>query len=383
VIYLDHHAATPLSPRAEARIGEVRAQAWANPSSIHAAGRAARKVLETARDEVAQALGGSPNDVVFTSGGTEACNLGVLGLGLGRGSQGGPGSYGGPAKHVLASRTEHPAVLRAVEELGARGAKVEWIAPDGLLDAVTAKASPETLVTAQWVNHETGTLWPVESVVAAARAAGARIFVDACQAFGKVPVRVSTLDADAVAVAAHKLGGPAGAGALWVSRAVDVPPMILGGAQERGRRAGTPDVVTLAGFGAAALGVEERVVSMPVIGIMRDALEAGLVELGAMINGHPAAATRAPRVATAVNASFKGWKGESLVAALDLEGVCISAGPACSSGVSAPSPVVTALHPDEPWRAGSSVRFSFGPESNAGDVPVVLAALRAILARKT
>lgn len=366
MIYLDHHAATPLSPTARAALEEALG-AWGNPASVHAEGRRARAVLERARDRVASALVARAADVILTGGGTEACNLGVLGLGRG-------------ARRVVTTAVEHPAVAQAVRRLEAAGAEVVRIgAPSGAVpdpEACPAALGPETLVAMQWVNHETGTILPVASWAAACRATGARLFVDGTQALGKLAVSVELLDADALAVAAHKIGGPAGAGALWLRRGCEVEPVLAGGAQERGRRPGSPDVLAAAGFGGACLDLAARRDSLDAIGRRRDRLEAELLALGAVRN-----AADAPRVATVSSVAVPGWTGDALVAALDIEGVCAASGAACSSGVSEPSPVIAAMHPEEAWRASSTLRLSLGPETTDEDVERAMTVIRGVLAR--
>lgn len=358
-VYLDHHAATPLEPEVLEAMARAHHEAWANPSSAHAAGRAARRVLEDARSRVASAIGARPADVVLTSGGTEACNLGVLGL--------------GPVRRALVTSLEHPAVAVAAAALGAELRELsllDGIAPDALpLEGVD-------LVCAQWVNHETGTVLPVERWAAQCRGAGVRLFVDACQALGKLPVDVGALGATAVAFAASKIGGPCGAGALYVERGVHVAPRALGGAQERGRRAGTPDVAALAGFGAACEVLPRRLAAMPEVARRRDRLEATLGVHGP-ING-----AGGPRVATVTNVSPRGWNGARLAAALDVEGVRVSHGAACSSGLDAPSAVIAAMYPEDPRRAEAALRVSLGPATSDGDVDAALAALGAVLARR-
>lgn len=367
MIYLDHHAAGPVSPGATAAMDRARSDGWANPSSIHAAGQRARAVLEGAREAVGAALGAKAADVVLTSGGTEAVNLGVFGLVKGM-------------TRIVTTDIEHPAVLESVRRLEAGGMTVTklhfagGLAPDP--SALSALVDDRTLVAIQWINHETGTVLPVAKYVAAAVARGARVVVDATQAFGKVPVDVTALGAHAVAVASTKIGGPAGAGALWVRRGVDIDPLFAGGAQERGRRPGSPDAVTQAGFGAAAAEVPSRLASMPAIARLRDRLEATLVALGGEVNG-----AEGPRAATVVNASFRGWRGEALVAALDLEGIAAASGAACSSGLSAPSPVLRALYPNAPWRAESALRLSLGPTTSEDDVARSVAILTRVIPR--
>jgi cysteine desulfurase len=202
------------------------------------------------------------------------------------------------------------------------------------------------------------------------------LFVDATQALGKVPVKVAASGADLVAIASHKIGGPSGAGALWVRRGLQVAPLVLGGAQERGRRAGSPPLSCLVGFGGACALLRDRLAAQGRLEALRNRVEAAFIDLGALIN-----ADAGPRVSTVVNMSMRGWSGAELVAALDLEGVCVSAGAACSSGLVQPSPVLRAMYPEAPWRADSAVRFSFGVETVESDIEFALAAARRVLAR--
>lgn len=365
MIYLDHHAATPLVPAARAAMQRAR-EAHGNPASAHRAGREARRHLEEGRASVAAAVGASPADVVLTSGGTEACNLGVFGLAAG-------------IRNIVTTSVEHPAVARSVERLEGEGATVERLpTPGGLspeLAAVASMVGTDTLVVVQWVNHETGSVFDVAAISSWARERGARVFVDACQALGKLPVDVSRLGADAVAFVSAKMGGPAGAGALWARRGVELLAVLAGGEQERGRRPGSPDHVVHAGFGAACRELPGRLASMAAVGRRRDRLEQQLVGLGAEVNG-----AEGIRVATCTNVSVPGWRGEILAAALDVEGVCASAGAACSSGVAAPSPVVRAMHAD-PWRAEATLRTSLGPASSDVDIERALEVVEMVLRR--
>jgi cysteine desulfurase len=203
---------------------------------------------------------------------------------------------------------------------------------------------------------------------------GACLVVDASQAFGKVPA-VAALG-DALVVAAHKVGGPAGAGALWVRRTRPLEPLLRGGSQERGRRPGAPDVLAHVGFGAACDVLPERLAALPRLAALGARLADGAVAQGGVLNGG-----EGPRVPTAVNVSFRGAKGAELVAALDLEGVAVASGAACSSGVTGPSPVLLAMHRDEPWRASSALRLSLGPETTERDIRAALTALEKVMAR--
>jgi cysteine desulfurase len=231
-------------------------------------------------------------------------------------------------------------------------------------------------VALQWVNHETGTILPVAEYARVCREADVPLFVDATQALGKEPVDVEAMGADAVAFAAHKMGGPAGAGALWVRRGRELSSLLAGGAQERGRRAGSPDVLAHVGFGAACGALGQRLAEQPRLAELGRHLSAKLGALGGVAN-----ATEGPRAATAISAAFQGRRAEELVAALDLEGVCAAAGPACSSGLSGASAVLKVMHPEEPWRAEASLRFSFGPETTETDIEIAAVAVQTVLAR--
>jgi len=369
-VYMDHHAATPLDPRVHAGLFEL-SDHWANPSSVHAEGRRSRALIERAREQIAHAIDAQASDLVLTSGGTEACNLAVLALLAAR-----------PGAHVVTTEIEHPAVAEPIAQLEQSGqVRVTRLPvlhgrapePAQLLAAI----EPATALCAiQWVNHETGTLQPIAAYAEVCRSAGVLLFVDATQAFGKLPISMRELDLDLLALASHKIGGPAGAGALWVKRGLDVAPLVRGGGQERGRRAGTPDVRSLAGFGLASELVPERIADMPRVAGLRDRLEAALLELGARRN-----APEGARVATATNVFWPGRRSDVMVSALDLEGLAVSAGAACSSGKSEPSPVLRATHPEEPARSESSTRFSLGLETSEIDVDFAMQCCAAVVAR--
>ena len=371
-VYLDHHAATPISVPVRRAMEEALEVAWANPSSAHRDGQRARAMLEQARKQVGTSLGVTPIDVVFTSGGTEACNLGVLGA---------AGAASKPDHlDVHTTSIEHPAVQASIDELQSLGARIVRHAlhtAEGLRSCAEAVATSRAqarvpFVIAQAVNHETGTCIDVEAL---RRETGDVLgFVDASQALGKVDVAWSKLGF-CVAIAGAKIGAPS-VGALYVPRGMQLQARALGGGHERGRRAGTPDVVTIAGLGAACAALPSRLEAQRSIVRFRDELEALLVASGGVVNG-----AEWPRVATVVNASFRGWRGATLVPALDLEGLSVSAGAACSSGVDAPSPVLRALYRDEPWRATSALRVSLGPETSEADVAFAMGALKRVLSR--
>ena len=263
-----------------------------------------------------------------------------------------------------------------------RGLRMSWlevpegVPPDAQAFAKLLEPGSTALVAVQAVNHETGTLLPVAEYAAACRAAGALCFVDATQALGKVPLDVASLGADLIALASHKIGGPAGAGALWVRRGVVLGSRQYGGGQERGRRAGTPDVLAQVGFAAACGLLAERLAAQPRIAQLRDQLQTALTAARAIVN-----AGAGPRVATACNMYFPGMRADTLSAALDLEGLAVSAGAACSSGKSEPSPVLLAMYAGEPARASASLRFSFGPQTTEIDVKYGLDSVLRVAAR--
>ncbi len=365
-IYLDFNATAPLLPAVGTAMTQAITEAMAgaaNPSSIHAEGRRARDHVERARDQVARLVGRPREQVVLTSGGTEANALGVLGLAAVAEQRGRP-------RVVAAAAIDHPSLRGAVAGLVARGWRRQPIdvAGDGAL--VPAAFAGVGLVVLAAVNHELGTVADPQ-LAAAARAAGALIHVDAVQAAGKLSLE--TIDADALVVSAHKLGGPQGVGALAL--AIDEGlPLLEAGHQERGRRPGTENTLGIVGFGAAAAAADPT--GWPAVTALGDRLEAGLRAL-ADVRIHGGGALR---VGGTINAGFAGARGESIVIALDLAGVAVSTGAACTSGSVQPSPVLLALGL-APEQAREAVRFSLGRTTTADDIDAVLARLPAIVAR--
>jgi len=357
-IYLDFNATAPLVPAARTAMLEALTDRGGNPSSIHAEGRVARDRIERARDRVASLVGRPREQIVFTSGGTEANALGVQALATVAEARGLP-------KVVVTTRLEHPSLLGAVRSLAARGWSIEHaqVSESG----ITPPAVTPGLVAAAWVNHELGAI--VAPVLAAwARDTGALVHVDAVQAIGKG----FELDADAIAISAHKLGGPQGAGALVSAH--EITPIVDGGHQERGRRPGTENAVGIVGFGAAAGALDAT--AWPAVVALGDRFEAGLVALGGVtIHG-----AGVPRVGGTINAGFAGARGESIVIALDLAGIAAATGSACTSGSIQPSPVLLGLGLS-PETARSAVRFSLGRTTTRDELDETLAALAAILPR--
>ncbi|HEY5933027.1 MAG TPA: cysteine desulfurase family protein [Kofleriaceae bacterium] len=351
-IYLDFNATAPLVSAARTAMLEALADAGGNPSSIHAEGRAARDRIERARDRVATRVGMPREHVIFTSGGTEANALGVATLAAAAEARGLP-------RICVTTRLEHPSLLGAVRALEGRGWSIEY--------AVAPPAVTPGLVAAAWVNHELGTL-VAPDLVAWARANGALVHVDAVQANGKG----AALDADAIAISAHKIGGPQGIGALVTAH--EVAPLIDGGHQERGRRPGTENAVGIVGFGAAAHALDEA--AWPAVAALGDHFEAGLLALGDVtIHG---AGQR--RIGGTINAGFAGARGESIVIALDLAGIAAATGSACTSGSVQPSPVLLGLGLSAD-AARSAVRFSLGRTTTRDELDHTLAVLAEILPR--
>ncbi|HVS30332.1 MAG TPA: cysteine desulfurase family protein, partial [Thermoanaerobaculia bacterium] len=359
-IYLDNNATTPVHPDVLMTLERSMREVYGNASSIHQEGQAARRVIEEARERVARLIGAAPRDLVFTSGGTESNNAAIFGA-AGEGGR----------HHIVTTAIEHPSVAEAVSELERRGARVTRIAPSpqGVVaaDEIIAAITPETgLVAAMLANNETGVIEPLAAVGEACRERSVHFHCDAVQAIAKIDVDAEALRCDTLAMSAHKMHGPKGIGALYVRRGLAMSPHLLGGAQERRRRAGTESVPLSAAFGAAAeiaLDTSWR----PVAAGLRDRLES---EARAMfpvtVNG--AGTERVPNTSSI---TFEGVDGEGLVIALDLSGVAVSTGSACSSGRVEPSRVLLAmgLTAEE---AKSTVRFSLSRLTRQAEVQRVI-----------
>ena len=363
-VYLDHNATTPVDPAVLEAMHPVLTGAFGNASSVHAAGRQALAAVESARRAVVAALGDPTAQVVFTSGGTEADNLAVLGAAEARAAVG---------RHVVLSAIEHQAVLQTADVLRRRGWEVT-IAPvdsTGLvdLDALARAVRPgTTLVSVMHANNEVGTIQPLAAIAAIAHAQGAWLHTDAVQSFGKIAVQAPALGADLLTISAHKFYGPKGVGALWMRRGVTVVPQQVGGPHEHGLRAGTLAVPNIVGMGKAVELAVERLGQWTAVARLRDHLATCLQQQipEVVLNGHPTA-----RVPNTVNLGFLGCEGEPLLIALDLDGVCVSTGAACSSGSTSPSHVLVAMGLPERQIQGS-IRFSLGLKTTADDVERVL-----------
>jgi cysteine desulfurase len=374
-VYLDHNATTPLDPDVLAAMTPFLTEGFGNPGSLHAWGQEARRALEGARTTVARALGaGDTASIVFTAGGTEADNLALLGVAAAQEQRG---------RHLIVSAVEHHAILNTAAHLARHGFEVTRLPVDaqGLLDPEDVRRAirPDTiLVSLMHGNNETGVLFPVGRVGRICRERGVTIHTDAVQSFGKFPLDVEALHLDLLSLSGHKIHGPKGIGALFIRRGTRMQPLLHGGAQERSRRAGTENVAAAVGLARATeLMLLDQEGASGRLADLRDRLERGLMASlpGVLRNGHPT-----ERLPHTTNLAFAGLEAESLVLALDLNGVGVSSGAACSSGSLEPSHVLTAMgFPRE--RVDGSVRFSLGRGTTPGEIDRVLKILPPIVER--
>ncbi|AJE82142.1 pyridoxal-phosphate-dependent aminotransferase [Streptomyces albus] len=378
--YLDHAATTPMLPEAiEALTAHLAVTG--NASSLHAAGRTARRTVEEARETLAASLGARPSEVVLTSGGTEADNLAVKGLYWSRKAE-------DPARtRVLASPVEHHAVLDAVDWLATHeGARVEYLPvdsygrvhPEALREALAREPSDVALATVMWANNEIGTVQPVRELAAVAAEFGVPLHADAVQAFGQLPVDFAASGLAAMTVSAHKIGGPYGIGALLLGRDHSPVPVLHGGGQERQVRSGTLDVPATAAFAVAArLAAERREEFAREIGALRDRLIEAVREAvpDAVLGGDPVG-----RLPANAHFSFPGCEGDSLLLLLDAQGIACSTGSACTAGIAQPSHVLLATGSD-PQLARGTLRFSLGHTSGQADVDALAKAIGPVVER--
>jgi cysteine desulfurase len=361
--YLDWNATAPLRPEAAAAISAALTRCG-NPSSVHRWGRMARQTVERARESVAALLGDvNPDGVVFVSGGTEANHLALLGA---------------ERERILVSDVEHDSVRYAFPGSEAIPVDRDGVVAVDTLDQMLAADDQPALVSVMYANNEIGVIQPVADIAAVARRHGALFHCDAVQAAGKLPLNVEEIGADLVSLSAHKLGGPAGIGALVVTGRLDLLPMFRGGRQERGKRAGTENLPGIAGFAAAAAAALEDITVYGRIRVLRDQLQEQIAEIApdAVVLG--AAAPRLPNTAAI---AMPGVAAETQVIALDLEGVMVSSGAACSSGKVGPSHVLAAMQV-EPELAGSTIRVSLGWNSSEEDIAHFLQAWTALYRRR-
>jgi cysteine desulfurase len=378
--YLDHAATTPMRPEAIAAMTEELAR-LGNPSSLHAAGRRARRVVEESREQLAEVFGARPSEVVFTSGGTEADNLAVKGLYWAR--------QDGPRRQVLTTSVEHHAVLDSVRWLeDTQGAEAIWlgvdadggVCPEALRAAISRAADQVAVVSVMWANNEVGTVQPVAELAAVAHEYGIPFHTDAVQAAAQLPVDFAASGADALAVSAHKLGGPVGVGALILARGVEPVPVLHGGGQERDVRSGTLDTPAIRAFAvAAATCAGRRAEESARLAALRDDLVRQVLAAvpDAVLNGAPPGPGRLPGNA---HFSFPGCEGDALLMLLDANGIACSTGSACTAGVAEPSHVLLAMGADDS-RARGSLRFSLGHTSTQDDVDALAVVIGEVVDR--
>ena len=373
-IYLDHSATTPVRPEVAEEMMKYLTDIWGNPSSVYSRGREARKGIDEAREKIAHSLGANPQEIIFTSGGTEADNFAVIGAAYANQKKG---------KHIITSSIEHHAVLDACKFLEKQGFEVTYlpVTPEGIVrveDFKKAVRQDTILTSVMHVNNEVGTIQPVEDIGRICREKGILFHVDAVQSFGKMPVNVDDLNADLLSVSAHKIYGPKGVGCLYIRRGTKVQKLFYGGGQERKKRPGTENVAGIVGFGKAAeLALREMNEEAEKLTKLRDKLIDGLKKRisDVKLNGHPV-----QRICNNVNVSFKYVEGESLLLSLDMKGIEASSGSACTSGSLEPSHVLQAMGVPYEFIHGS-VRMTLGKDNTEEDIDYVLEVFPGIVER--
>ncbi|MGA8035788.1 MAG: cysteine desulfurase family protein [Candidatus Acidiferrales bacterium] len=378
-VYLDHNATTPVDPGVLDTMQPYFSEAYGNASSIHSAGQRARAAVDAARDSVARLIGAKPSEIVFTSGGTEADNLALFGL-LETARSSSQSRW-----HLITTTIEHHAILNAAQQAATRAVDVTFIPVDasGVVDPEKIRAAlrPETfLISVMRANNELGTLQPIEEIARIAAEAGVYFHSDAVQAAGKLPLDVSQLGVDLLTVSAHKIYGPKGVGALYVRSGTPIAPQIFGGHHERDRRPGTENVPGIVGFGRAAAIASQSLAAgedAARMAQLRDKLERGILASvpGILVNGDPSR-----RISNTSNLAFDGVSGEALLIALDLLGISVSTGAACSSGAVEPSHVLLALGLTHA-QADSSIRFSLGRATTAAEIDYTIASVKRTVER--
>jgi cysteine desulfurase len=372
-IYFDHNATTPVAPAVIEAMSRALADEFGNASSVHHFGQRAKALLDEARSSVAALIGAEPSEIVFTSGGTESDNFALRGVAEALEPTG--------RRHLVASSIEHEAVLNTLKALARRGWRTTLLPvdatgivhPDALAEAL---ADDTAIVSVMHANNEIGTVQPIAELARLAHARGALFHTDAVQSVGKIPVDVRALGVDFLSLSAHKFNGPKGSGALWIKRGARVTSILTGGKHERNRRAGTENVPAIAGLGVAArLAAAKLAVEATRVGALRNRLEEAILSQvpGTVVNG-----AREPRVPNTTNISFEAIEAESLLIALDLEGVAVSTGSACSSGTLEPSHVLRAMGLPSP-RTQNSIRMSLGSGNTEAEVDFVVSKLPAIV----
>jgi cysteine desulfurase len=368
-VYFDYNATTPLAPEVIEAVARASRDTFGNASSVHHFGQQAKATVDDARSAVAALINADPSEIVFTSGGTEADNFAIRGAADALEPTG--------RRHLIASAIEHEAVLNTLKALARHGSRTTLlpvdqsgiVSPDRLREAI---ASDTALVSVMHANNEIGTIQPIAELAAIAHEHGALMHTDAVQSAGKIAVDVRALGVDLLSLSAHKFNGPKGVGVLWIKRGTRLQPTMTGGKHERNRRAGTENVPAISGLGIAARLAAAKIASETArVGALRDRLEAGILAAvpGTTVNG-----ARDERVPNTTNISFDRVEAESLLIALDLQGIAVSTGSACSSGTLEPSHVLRAMGLPA-HRTQNSLRFSLGTFSTAEEVDFVVATL--------
>jgi cysteine desulfurase len=373
-IYLDYNSTTPVDPQVAETMRQVMVENYANPSSVHSMGNRVRAAIEAAREKIASLLGADPSEIYFTSGGTEADNMALKGAALALQSKG---------NHLVTSKIEHHAVLESAHYLEKHGFEVAYLGCglEGIVSADDLKKSltpKTTVVSVMMANNETGAIQPVKEMAAVSRQAGVLFHTDAVQAIGKLPVRVDDLGVDMLSLSAHKFYGPKGVGALYIRKGVKLTPLLHGGSHERRKRAGTENSAGIIAM-AQALEIAES---------KREAEHARMTELSEYFINQVQArikevylnGDRVRRVPSTVNLSFKGVEGEAIILSLDMKGICVSSGSACTSGSLQASHVLTAMGVDVLLAQGS-IRFSMGRYTTRQQLDYTILALPEIIDR--
>ena len=372
-IYLDHNATTAPSAAVVERMTLALREEFGNPSSVHHFGQRAKAAIDEARSAVGGLIGADPSEIVFTGGGTEGDNLAIRGAAEALEVTG--------RKHLIASAIEHEAVLNTLKALARRGwtTTILSVGENGIVspDALRAALTDETaLVSIMHANNEIGTIQPIAELALIAKERRAVFHTDAVQSAGKIPIDLRTLGVDLLSISAHKFYGPKGVGALWIRRGLRLQAPITGGKQERSRRAGTENVAGIIGMGVAARDARAKMADEAArLAPLRDRLEDGVLRTvpGTVVNG-----ARSMRVPNTTNISFDRTEAESLLIALDLEGIAVSTGSACSSGTLEPSHVLKAMG-FPAHRTQNSIRFSLGTANTEADIDRVIAVLPGIV----
>jgi len=373
-VYLDHNATTPLHPEVLEAMLPYLKEKFGNPSSIHGFGRETKVALEEAREKVAQILGASSSEVFFTSGGTESDNLAIKGVAFANRKKG---------RHIITSKIEHHAILESCKFLEKEGFEVTYLSVDsrGLVDPEDLRKAirdDTTLVSVMYANNEVGIIQPIEELCKIAKERGVYFHTDAVQAAGKIPVEVQKLNVDLLSISGHKIYGPKGVGAIYIRKGVRITPWSHGGHHERSRRAGTENVPAIVGFAKALEIAEQEMESQN--RHLRELTESFYRKLMESIPDVILNGDLNRRIANTLNLSFKGVEGESIILSLDLKGVAVASGSACTSGTLEPSHVLSAMGVD-PAIAQGAIRFSFGRDNTMEDVEYVAGILPEIIER--